>query len=330
MIHPDKHPGDDTATKRFQDTQTFNNACVEGLGTKKRRLSSTLPLQFHIQERWSFLNRAVIHPSVPPLQPIDAATMEKIVAFQCINYRGAIAHGKRTELIHDFDNSVMQSPCQSAYEVLSNQFGGCKTLDSIEEIKEEIMERGPVLSTSFQPTHDFLNAGSFSYAFHPSLVSESHPLLLVGWQQTAYGEMWIVRSPMAHAQDIPISIHQFSLEDNVIAPANDLSNFPWQKPNKAFDIQDLAEDWYSWDNMYTDCQSEQLAPLFQAIGKSWAAALTTREPFVIRQADKIARSRYAYLNDIEWVEATKKWRIRATFCDHAWTNPQSTLMLQPS
>jgi hypothetical protein len=46
-----------------------------------------------------------------------------------------------------------------------------------------------------------------------------------------------------------------------------------------------------------------------------ATVISQKERFLIQEADKLARSRYEYLTDMEWMNETKTWKIAATFWD---------------
>lgn len=323
LIHPDKDPGDRKAKKRFQDTRLFYDKCLPHLhSTKKMKRkrdtspgSDAFPLQFHTQDKWPFLASVIKTPRPAPLDALDAKMVATIVAYKCVNCRGAIAHGKRTELVYD-DSNVEKNSAQSARQALGG-FGGCKTLSLIGEIKQEIMLQGPVVSASFQLEKAFLNAGDNAHAFESSLVGQNHAVLIVGWKQTAFGEMWLVWSLKGN-EDIPISIGQYALEEDVLAPSSDLSDRPWQNQEKAFDLNDLPGDWYTWPSFATSEVSGKLESLFKALGCSWATALSSKTPFVVREAKNIARSRYAHLTDIEWIESEKQWKISANFCDQKW------------
>ena len=78
-----------------------------------------------------------------------------MIAFKCINYRGAIAHGKKTELSYQYDCVVAWEKSTNARDVFYNYGGGSKELKSIEEIKDEIMQNGPVVSSSFHSPRRF-------------------------------------------------------------------------------------------------------------------------------------------------------------------------------
>ncbi|CAB9499748.1 expressed unknown protein [Seminavis robusta] len=325
LIHPDKHNGDGQATKRFQDAKSFFDMCITVL--HKRRCtqiptpSVNLPSEFHVCEEWPFLANGALgpirNPTVPPNTALDERTLELTIAFNCINCRGAIAHGKRTELFYN-DEDVTEASVQTAKDLFEEDFDSAVDLESIDEIKEAIMERGPVVSTSFRLTQSFLNAGDHAHEFEAGLVNSNHAILIVGWKQTAFGEMWLVRSYKG-SQDIPIAMGQFSLEEEVLEPDAPMSIFPWQDEEKCFDHDNLPDIWYSQSAIWMPCKEDQLQNLFKALGCSVHTALRKKIEFVIREEDVPARSRYAYLTDLEWVQEEKEWLAHATFCDEFWT-----------
>ena len=329
LIHPDKHSSGDVtaANKRFQDKQIFVDKCesllmMNGPGGTIQSIQeknvSKFPLQFHISDIWPFLSNMQAEPIVPTSETLDGITNETAMAFKCVNYRGTIAHGKMTELCYDL-SAAKQSVKKSAAGVFFGLGGHITLNNSIEDIKEELMNRGPVLSVSFFLKKAFLDAGDHSHAFESSLVNHRHAVLIVGWKQTAFGEMWLIRSSKI-SRDIPVSMGQYSIEAEVLAPSNDFSDTPWQNEDKAFDVPDLPDNWYSLSKLNTPASSEELESLFRNLKCSWSKAVSSKMPFVIRQAEKKARSRYAHLTDIEWDESTRQWQLHSTFCDQQWTN----------
>jgi Papain family cysteine protease len=318
LIHPDKHSGDAKATQRFQSSQNFYEKAVSRLNQKKRKVLSPrgvdVPLQFHVQDKWKHLSKVTSQPVVPNSDTLKADLLEKLIAYKCINYRGAIAHGKQTELCCCY-NDVVTASAKSAQKIFQS-FGGCTSLDTIDEIKQEIMTHGPVVSTSFNLTKSFYEAGCLAPQFFPTNFGR-HPLLIVGWQQAAHGEMWLVRTFKGN-NDVSISIGQYSMEEEVLAPTSDLSNYPWQSEEKVYETDGLSSDWYGWPGILLHCKSDKLEALFKSLGCSMITATTRREEFVIRESKTKARSRYAYLNDIEWDEKKKKWKLSATFSNEMW------------
>lgn len=101
-VHPDKHPADSgRATRLCQDVKIFYESCGVSLSSpepnrKKRKsgspTSTAFPLEFRSKEKWphiGFLLRGVQEEHMA-----DETVASCLVAYQCINARGAIAHGK--------------------------------------------------------------------------------------------------------------------------------------------------------------------------------------------------------------------------------------------
>jgi len=116
--------------------------------------------------------------------------LEKLIAYKCINCRAAIAHWKHAKLRHTHNNATT-AWAKSAQEIFQSFFGSCTFLDTIDEMKQETMTQVPVVSTSFNLTKSFCEAGCLAPQFHPT-NSGRHPLLIVGWKEAAHGEMWLL------------------------------------------------------------------------------------------------------------------------------------------
>jgi hypothetical protein len=63
--------------------------------------------------------------------------------------RGAIAHGKKMEKFYTIENLLQGGGPHTVRSIFDEFGGGTKILDSIEVICTELMENGPVVSTSF-------------------------------------------------------------------------------------------------------------------------------------------------------------------------------------
>jgi len=325
LIHPDKDTNDKQATERFQSTQSFYAKCTLCLGKdaprrKKHSCSSPrsvgLSLEFHVKDKWPFLDPGTLQPAVSDIKtPPGKIIVEKAIGYKCINFRGAIAHGRKTERAFTC-SAVIADNSTSAAELFDKR-GGHTKLESVEDIKLEISTRGPVVSTSFTLTREFLKASGHADYFNTSLAGDRHSVLIVGWELSSLGEVWLVRS-LRGTVDIPIAIYQFSIEDEVLAPANDFLQTPWQDESKAFDIcfSGVDGDWYSWSNIDVHVSSDKLKALFKILDCSWSKAVAERKKrFLFRDESKKARSRWAYLKDIEWSEEHNEWKISARFCE---------------
>lgn len=139
---------------------------------------------------------------------------------QCINARGAIAHGQKTENIFTAENMSQHTDVTAALDCR----GGTKYLTSATEIKKELMENGPVVSTSFVPSKAVVSGAGLLR----SRVNKQHELLLIGWTLAAYGEMWLAMPLDRQLEPIRIAFGQFGIDEMVMAPKNSFENVPWQ------------------------------------------------------------------------------------------------------
>lgn len=321
LIHPDKHPNDGKCTKLFQDVQSFYESSIKELHRRPKtkpkcsHSPSSFPSSFHVEEKWPWLSECGHQPIVSAVNSVSTKRLQRVTAYKCINFRGAIAHGKKTQCAFTFDN-VRKSKAKTAEEVFQ-AWGGSKCLESIEEIKEEISTNGPVVSSSFRLSKAFLNAGEHRSQFEPKLANNgSHALLLVGWKVSQWGEMWLVRS-FVGITDIHIPIGQYAIEENVVGPTNDFSNEPWQEDDAFVDVsfKGVADDWYNWSKCRFYLSHTELATFFRTMNMSMSTIIFEKKKFLCRDKDKKARSRQAYMEDLEWKEDNQKWCISSKFCD---------------
>ena len=68
-----------------------------------------------------------------------------------MNARGAITHGKKTELVMKPPSTNPLSACK-----VFEDNGGSKELHTISDMKEELMNNGPIVSTSFVQSDAFM------------------------------------------------------------------------------------------------------------------------------------------------------------------------------
>jgi hypothetical protein len=322
LIHPDRQADNcETATKRFQDVQIFYDNCVANLDRKERpvirerptSIHVRFPVEFNIFNKWKFLSECGDQPILPEGSLLDQSMYARSIGFKCFNLRGSMAHGRRPELFYGFETFVRSGEARSILD-LFEEYGGASSLDSIESIKKEIIEQGPVVSTLFRLTEEFYNACEFSASFAPSLVGDTHPVLIVGWQLTSVGEMWLIRTARGN-YDIPIGFRQFGIEDEVFSPMKDFSRTPWQDGSKAIEISFGSEDWYSWSKIDMTMTSGELEKLCKILGCGLSEAFRNEGCFVVRDRVKKAQSRWATLTEVSWIDSKKHWRVSADFGD---------------
>lgn len=181
------------------------------------------------------------HPSPSSIKKITSKNLPALLACRCLNSRGAIVHGRR--ITKSFDVTQMEKYASAAnsknsvrdvfdlvcgttleeeedkdgkVKVNKKVLAGTKELTSIEEIKQEIMTNGPVISTSFvllEAFYDMISltngagaggtaggSGSGSNGtseactlFTKERIGQFHELLIVGWNMTTTGEVWQVQ-----------------------------------------------------------------------------------------------------------------------------------------
>jgi hypothetical protein len=313
-IHPDKHLHADT-TKLFQDVLTFYDRCCESLMDPRRTKQNTtksksptsvsdFPQDFHVQDKWSFLDIE----RLPPLDTtVSDSDLAAFTAAMCINARGAISHGQKTNLTFGIKAMNTYSSVEAAFD--SN--GGTKHLSSIDAIKKEIIENGPVVSTSFVLRREFLSVGEYSDSLLQSRVGNCHELLLIGWNLTAFGEVWLARPLHAEnpiVEPIRIAFGQFGVNDLCIAPKSSFDNTPWQL-GPYFDAHPLPMEWLGCSSMHLRITSSELEDLAKCFDKGLVAACRDHSPFVIRNKRKFANSRSFYLSDIQWDKDKSLWEV---------------------
>mmetsp|Transcript_5521 Transcript_5521/g.13841 ORF Transcript_5521/g.13841 Transcript_5521/m.13841 type:complete len:274 (+) Transcript_5521:28-849(+) len=195
--HPDKHPQDVLrATRIYQDAQSFYHKCITSssssfyFGKASSKPASptnvNFPLEFNSIDKWPHIEYQ--KPWVTP--ELTKEEMSRAVAYQCLNARGAIAHGQKIE--RKFNQTSVCHADVEAHKSVEQMFslrGGAKELSGINEIKEELRNNGPVVSTSFRPSEMFLSSNTISKSDH----GHQSDILIVGWRQLSSGEVWIVQ-----------------------------------------------------------------------------------------------------------------------------------------
>mmetsp|Transcript_33241 Transcript_33241/g.54307 ORF Transcript_33241/g.54307 Transcript_33241/m.54307 type:complete len:256 (+) Transcript_33241:307-1074(+) len=244
----------------------------------------------------------------------SSAEVSCLVAYQCINARGAIAHGKNIQLKFSSEQAIEKvKQGLGAKEVLGG-FGGAKELSSAEEIKEEIMKRGPVVSTSFEPNEAFLDQNSS--------LRQQMDFLIVGWTQEPAGEVWIV-APLAASNfllpNVHVSFGQFGIDDCCVAPIDSLENLPWESgPYLDINMTGVDVGWRTgWEALtHNVTKISDIEPLLKEIGTVRISSPRNGVPpqdhlVCIRDINKKAHSRRGILRSVEWIK--NQWKITVSF-----------------
>mmetsp|Transcript_15268 Transcript_15268/g.34205 ORF Transcript_15268/g.34205 Transcript_15268/m.34205 type:complete len:396 (-) Transcript_15268:1318-2505(-) len=333
-IHPDKHPIVDQSrvTRLIQDAHKYYDQCLAASpdpDPKRRRkqyASSpnkvSFPDEFNTLSKWQHMDISVPHAE----RGFMAGQMSTAVAYQCINARGAIAHGRKTGL--RYGNKHMTKIFMKTVDDIFLHHGGTKELNGPAEIKSELLMNGPVVSTSFCPSDAFWNTGSFD-PFDQSDYGHQNDMLIVGWKQLASGEVWIVQ-PLYHdggvcCQAAHVATGQFGIEERCVAPSNNFENQSWQ-PGPYFDcdMDTLVKKWQTWPitSVTTSVDSmNALDSLFKEIGTAQLSTLSSSSQqssfssrlITLRDKQKKAHSRKAFLRSITWDKTKSKFMIAFDF-----------------
>lgn len=187
------------------------------------------PLEFDSVANWSNMNLS--HPKIPSndasrvnntnnnsstsRQHVNSNTLPSIQAFKCLNGRGAIAHGRPISR-HFLWTDVERPEFDSVADVFESIAKGTRELRTVDQIKEELLSGGPVVSVSFRLNEAYLQQikhqdvaakqengdGGKDVNMHvdkaliggfvKDRVDQEHELLIVGWGITSFGEVWKV------------------------------------------------------------------------------------------------------------------------------------------
>ena len=297
--------------------QRDNNAAT----TTKKNLKRS----FHIEEHWPDLCVNMKQPVADPPLPgqdddLDASQVAFGIAIKCIHAYGGIAHGRPIEQYLDlhFEIDLTEEP---DVEGTLEQHGGSVVLESRDEIKAHLLHKGPVVSTSFELTRDFYDAilaedrddqvDSYSdaEAFSRDLIGACHPVVIVGWKFTAQGEAWLVRA-IRGDRDIPISMGQLSMENQVIAPAHDFLDYAWQDERKMICSNFGSNGLYGMRPVVEIFLSPlEFTRLFQILDCS-IKELSRDHTFIICDSNCRAHSRDAFVQDASWEHKTQRWLVK--------------------
>lgn len=335
-IHPDKHPNESSVTEIFQNVQIFYDECIVNLSkgsstrdrdskaSKRRRKRSqsgqlatgkTYPSNYSCFDQWPYMKECIttVARSDKPksLHMPNANVLPAYQAYRCINSRGSVAHGRIITRHEVFGDVEKKSEKKYSVQEIFDSFGGAKELETIETIKDELMNCGPVVSASFRLLDAYLERLNVSEnSFVREAGGDTHELLIVGWCLTPYGEAWQVEPIMndtdVASQIIEIGFGQFDIDEVVLAPDNSLEYISWQPgPYFDYDFSDV-ENWREWKEMDLPIGENDLKDL----AKCFSSGLMSGEAFVLRDEKKHAHSGTYKVKNIRWEEETKEWFIQ--------------------
>ena len=361
-VHPDKHPNDESATSIFQDIQPFYDSCCSRMSvtteTPRRNSASaqdsipkpttsamgnttyshftssssphTHPTDFVVTNTWPFMS--FHHPVAPNAKSIfenstNSHVLEILMAYRCINSRGAVAHGAKPALFFGWSKVLAEKEGTTAQQFFHTKYRGARQLETVDTIKEELQRRGPVVSVSFVLSPAFAKSTKNADAFYMQRIHQTHALLIVGWKLTAFGEVWLVYPPDPSGAPknrsvtdmlIPIAVGQYHIDTLCLAPESALLDKAWQEgPFLDLNLSQWPDKWMSWKKCDVHLTSNELQRLSECLGVGFVAAATSSpmagrpEParFVLRDEKKLAHSRAYRLKDVQWNPVKKMWKI---------------------
>ncbi|KAI2493678.1 hypothetical protein MHU86_20857 [Fragilaria crotonensis] len=258
-VHPDKHPNDDTATGIFQDVPPFYEACC-------RRLH--LPVGASSSQN-----------TQPPLRRRSGASCQtwSILWLEQGDSRAQWYNG-RTIVAEEISGA-----CRFGEDI-----NNTSTSTIANEIKEELMTRGPVVSVSFVLSPVLKQHGGAAVAdafFWQQRMNQTHAVMIVGWKLTAFGEVWLVHPPRASAAIakhksisdilIPIAFGQFGIDTLCLAPASDLLDKAWQPgPFLDLNLSKWPDKWMDWKKCDVHLTANELQRLSECLGTGFVAPPT--------------------------------------------------------
>lgn len=332
QIHPSNFPTNEDAASIYEDVQVYYDSCCKditddrnygGTTSRKRRRKTDINaivetvVQFNVRQKWSFLD-SYSRPT-PPKKLKSGKQLAPLIAYQCINARGAIVHGKKPSLIYSWENA--KACIGMSVKDIFEKHGGMRKLEGskVEEIKIEIISNGPVVSFTFQPTQDL--ADKHVDDIVASRVNKHHYATIVGWKLTEFGEVWLVQTYFG-SKLIHIPVGQYHIDDMIIFPKDNFETTTWQKgPYFDRDMSKL-DGWLSWTTIDFKLKSSQLEDFLDIFGdRGIHEAIKDKVRFVIRDKKHVAHSRSTRLRELKWNKSAKQWEVSCVFMDEGASPP---------
>ncbi|CAB9501995.1 expressed unknown protein [Seminavis robusta] len=310
---------------------TRRSTFSEGGSNSPKNTNNNSAFEFNCFAKWPFLKQI---QRDTPFQAVSTSELHYHLAYACLNYRGAIVHGQTIDCTYQVPANFVETAASPTSIPAVWDAAGFPTdqhlrLTSVDELKKEIQQHGPVVSTSFGLDPNYYqsisrHAGNFSERH----VGHCHPLLIVGWTMTSQGSVWLVQG--LRGTTFPMGMGQFQIDAHAMAPPTCvLLQKSWQSPGPFWDVPDISLKCLAWKEHFDSTAPRattvlstllEIVPLessdIDALGDLWNvglhAVISERRVFVLRDKNQMAQSRRVLLRDLARVthkEKGKVWKV---------------------
>ena len=249
-----------------------------------------------------------------------------------IGSRASIVHGKLPEQFGlGMIAALKNSPPDQFKKTVNAEVAEMKgPLNNEEMIKNEIFENGPVLSLSFRPTEEFLKQNESVKGLDSSLQGQVHPVMIIGWKITPYGEAWLLRGSDEHndRQSLGVSFGQYGIIEEVYGLSNvDLEKYPWiPGPHLSRDFTNRPA-WRLEEELRLDISKVELDEILQKIQKKKKEGEEVSVskhvegfPVCVHEHELKAKSERYWIDDLRYHVGTSTWKLhleKFPICNHS-------------
>lgn len=277
------------------------------------------PADFDSFQEWPFMDPMVKGPSHSD-GGVTSNELAWIMGCRIINLRGAVVHGQAIGRAYQVSKKSNELDKYHTVDEVLRHFGFvCRSkLRHVEQIKDEIREHGPVVSTSFRLTKAFYKASKYASLFSHKQVDKLHPVIIVGWSMKSTGEVWKIQA--LTGDSFEIGTGQFHVSDNVLAPPVPvLETIPWQSRGPYMDLSmpsviGTSKDWRDLRHMSVSISAKELETFVSLLDGGFQKAIKEKQTFVVRDKNKKAYSRRYTLREVSTGD-NGKWKISISLAD---------------
>ena len=277
------------------------------------------PDTFDATQEWPFMDSMVKGPTHGD-GGVTSNELAWIMGCRIINMRGAVVHGQAIGRAYQVTKKSNELDKYHTVDEVLRHFGFvCRSkLRHVEQIKDEIKEHGPVVSTSFRLTSAFFKASKYASLFSHKQLDKVHPVIIVGWSMKSTGEVWKVQA--LTGDPFEIGTGQFHVSDTVLAPPVPvLETIPWQSRGPYMDLSmpsvlGVSKDWRDLRHMSVSISPKELETFVSLLDGGFQKAIQEKQTFVVRDKNKKAYSRRYTLREVTTGD-NGKWKISISLAE---------------